>query len=499
LLTRGQFLRAAGGGVACLLLRGNGAGAALRNASRLRGSYRGSMARSQSYLSFVSRPDLRPPALYLNNPAAAAGNSPEGYLFVGPTSKPEAQAGALIVDAQGQPVWFNPVRPGWWASNFRVQSYGGRPVLTWWQGKVRPPGYGHGEGVILDSSYQQIAVVRAARGRVADLHEFRLTPQGTALITCFPQTAQADLSAVGGPPDGQVYESIIQEIDVRTGRLLLEWRSLEHIPVEESYFPVGGTYDYLHVNSIDLTPDGHLLVSGRGTCALYKLDRRSGRVLWRLGGERSDFAIGRGARFNWQHDAQWVSAGVISVFDDGSGPIRTEQDSRGLVLHVDQGRRRVRLVRAYRHTPPLRTSAMGSVQTLADGNVMVGWGLVPTLSEFSPDGSLISELRLPWGYNSYRGFRMPWEGMPTDRPVVAARPGRSLGTSMLYASWNGATGVSWWQVSVGQGVTSMQPVGIVARTGFETAIPLGGSRGYAQVTALGSSGEALGSSAPVAL
>jgi Arylsulfotransferase (ASST) len=497
-LTRGQFLRAAGGGLAGFVVSGR-ADAALWRASGLGGTPAASTARSQSWLSFRSRPDLRPPALFLSDPSAAAATAAEGYLFVCPTSKPLAQAGALIVDTAGHPVWFHPVRPGRWASNFRVQSYAGRPVLTWWQGEVRPPGYGRGEGVILDSSYEQLAVVRAAHGRAADLHEFRLTPQGTALITCFPQTAQADLSAVGGPRDGLVYESIIQEIDVRTGRLLLEWRGLDHIPVGESYQPIGGTYDYLHVNSIDVMPDGHLLVSGRATCALYKVHRHSGRVLWRLGGERSDFAMGRDTRFNWQHDAQWAGPGRISVFDNGSGPERTEPHSRGLLLDVDQARRTVRLAHAYRHPTPLRTLAMGSVQPLADGNVMVCWGLIPTLSEFSPQGELLTELLLPWGYNSYRGFRMPWEGLPTDRPALATGPPTSSGTSVLYASWNGATGVANWQVSVGQSAASMQPAGSVPRRGFETAIPVSTSQGYAAVTALDAGGAALASSAPLAL
>lgn len=481
------------------MLVSGSADAAVRHAGKLSAATRASVARGRPFMSFRSRPDLRPPVLTLSNPSAAADTSAEGLLFLAPTSKPGAQAGALIVDASGQPVWFNPVRYGSWVSNFRVQTYRGEPVLTFWQGVVRPPGFGHGEGVILDSSYRQVGLVRAAHGRAADLHEFRLTPWGTALITCFPQTAQADLSAVGGPPDGQVYESIIQEIDVQTGRLRFEWRSLEHIPVRESYLPLGGVYDYLHVNSIDFTPDGHLLVSGRNTCALYKVDRHSGQVLWRLGGQRSDFAIGRGAHFNWQHDAQHVNGTEISVFDNGLGPVQTEPQSRGLVLHVDQVRRTVRLIHAYRHPPPLRTSAMGSVQPLADGNVVVGWGLVPTLSEFSPDGSLITELRLPWGYNIYRGFRMPWEGTPTDQPALAARPGPASGTSVLYASWNGATGVADWQLSVGQSATSMQPVGIFARSGFETAIPVANSQGYAAVSALDSSGTALGRSAPVAL
>ena len=151
--------------------------------------------------------------------------------------------------------------------------------------------------MILDSAYRQVGRVRAANGRHADLHELLLTPEGTVLLTCYPDSVPSDLSAVGGPRRRQVLQSVIQEIDVRTGRLLFEWRSLEHVPVTESYFPGWGVYDYLHVNSIDITPDGHLLVSARNTWALYRLHRRTGRVLWRPGASPS--AAGSRPRFHW--------------------------------------------------------------------------------------------------------------------------------------------------------------------------------------------------------
>ena len=488
MLTRGEFLKAAGGGIAGALALDATIGAST------------AIARSApTSQSFQSRPDLRPPTTRMIYSPGATAASTEGYLFVGPTAKPAAQAGALIVDANGQPVWFHPVSPGLWVSNFKVQQYHGQPVLTWWQGVVRPPGYGAGEGVILDSSYREIARVRARRGRQADLHEFQLTPQGTALITCHPATVWADLSGVGGPSNAPVLESIIQEIDIASGRLLFEWRSLEHVALDESYLPPSAAYDYLHVNSIDLTPDGHLLVSARHSWTLYKVHRHSGRVLWRLGGKRSNFRFARGARFHWQHDARHLAGGEISVFDNGAGPAGPEPQSRGLLLRADPTSRTVHLVRAYRHSPPIRTGAMGDVQTLGDGNVMVGWGLVPVLSEFTSSGGLVADLHLPWGYNCYRGFRMPWSGTPTDPPALAAGPGPSAGTTTLYASWNGATAVASWQASVGPTSGQLQPVAVTPRSGFETAIQVDTTQGYGEVTALDANGTPLGSSAPLTL
>ncbi len=332
--------------------------------------------------AFRTVPALRPPAVDI------AGHNPaRGYLFVGPSGAVNgngSQPGAMIVDRVGDPVWFQPVSTGDWAANVRVQSFRGQPVLTWWEGKV-VNGYGTGEAVIADRSYGEIAGVRAANGRLMDMHEFLLTPQGTALFFLTPEAVPQDLTALHGPRGGQVLQTTIQEVDVRSGRLVSEWRSLEHVPVTESYLPLAEPYDYMHANSIALTSDGNLLVSARHTWALYKLERGSGGVMWRLGGRRSDFAIERGAQFAWQHHATPLGQGLITLFDDGSnGPIKTETRSRGLFLAVDERARMVRARRSYTHPKGLLSGAMGSVQARPDGHVVVGWGLEPYTSSSPP-------------------------------------------------------------------------------------------------------------------
>lgn len=450
---------------------------------------------------FRSRPDLHPA------PVATAGTAgAPGYLFLGPGStdgftkgppKGGPQQGPQIVDERGELVWFRPLPGTDWATNVRVQSYRGQPVLTWWQGKVVNPGFGQGEGVIVDASYREVARVRAGNGRQADLHEFLLTPQGTALITCCPPAVRADLTPIGGPRGGQVLESIIQEIDVASGRLLFEWRSLDHIAVSESYQPYAQPYDYLHVNSIEPLPDGNLLVSARATFGLYKLDRRTGAVIWRLGGKRSDFKLGQGAAFAWQHDARQIADGMITIFDDGAGPEKAEKQSRAIILEVDEARRTAALGRAYRHPTPLLAASMGNVQLLPDGHVLVGWGAQRYVSEFTATGKWLADARLPPGLLSYRAYRCPWRGIPHLPPALVSRRDNDPDPPVLFASWNGATEITHWRVEVGPSADRLRPFGIAKRLGFETGIPLKVSEGYAAVTALDAGGHALARSAAI--
>jgi hypothetical protein len=528
LLTRRQLLVKGAGGAAGLALVGGG----LAGAVELLGGGSSELP-SHSYVHsraaarfFVSRPDLHPPDTEITG-----GDVAPEYLFLGTSAYGPVQAGPLILDGRGEPAWFKPATEKHWMTDVRVARYRGKPVLTWWEGDVTLSGFGQGEGVIMDTSYREIARVRAVGGRHIDMHEFLLTPEGTALFTCTPVKVPADLSSVGGPTNGTALEGIIQEVDVATGRLLFEWRSLEHVPISDSYFPYKEGYDYLHLNSIEITPDGSLLVSARHTWAVYKLERRTGNVMWRLGGKSSDFFQDNKLLFAWQHDARQPVPGTLTVFDDGAaqfangfGQRNTESQSRGVALAVDERGRRVSIRQLYRHPKPLLSPAMGNLQTLPDGRVLLGWGDLGIASEFDADGRWLNDARFGNRHDSYRAYRYPWNGAPVDQPAVAVRAlaggpeGASRGSSAsgstrgsgasgtrgssdtrraLYTTWNGATAVAAWLVERGGRPDEVRSVGTARRRGFETVIPLSGAAaggGYARVTAVDVSGRRLGSS-----
>jgi len=254
-------------------------------------------------MHFQSRPDLGPPPVQVLKRTDAAA---PGYIFIAPKHDAPAR-GPEILDSDGEPVWFDQVAPTDQATDFREQTYQGKPVLTWWEGPVASPilGTGYGHYVIMDSSYRVVARVEAGLGKDSgDLHEFKLTPQGTALITAY-KTVSGSLAPIGGPNKAKIADSIIQEVDVATGKVLFTWHSLGHVGIDESYIPLtgpgapppGGPYDYFHVNSVEKEPNGNYLISARNSSAVYEIDGKSGDVLWRLGGNKSDFEMGPGTTF----------------------------------------------------------------------------------------------------------------------------------------------------------------------------------------------------------
>jgi hypothetical protein len=379
-----------------------------------------------------------------------------------------------------------------------VQQYQGKPVLTWWQGRILEVGFGQGEIEIYNTSYQHVATVKAGNGYHADLHEIHLMPQGTAWSDSF-DPIEMNLSSSGGKSNGVLSDSIIQEIDIKTGLVMWEWHALGHIPLSESNNPApkySYPWDYVHINSISPGPNGDVLLSSRNTWALYDVDIASGQIRWRLGGSRSSFKLGAGTREYWQHDAEWQPDGSISTFDNGSDPPK-EKQSRGLLLKLDAAAHTVTLVKAF--TNPSKTllaESQGNTLALAGGDWLMGYGGLPNFTEYDSSGHVLLDGTLGKNVQDFRTYLAPWSATAPGRPAVVAKAAGS-GAMSVAVSWNGATQVASWKVLAGASATALAPALTAPKSGFETTIKASTAGPYFAVQALDASGNVLGTSATV--
>jgi hypothetical protein len=440
---------------------------------------------------FRSRADLLAPALVVS---ARSTQAEAGYIFTAPYNGP-GPSGPMIFDESGQLVWFQPLRNGSEAANLQVQQYQGTPVLTWWQGFIPEQGFGRGEDVIVDGAYRQIGRVHAGNGYKADLHDFQLSEAGTALITVF-DPLHCNLSATGGPSNGAVTDSIFQELDLRTGLVRREWHSLDHVALGLSYSSPRGAspvwpFDYFHINSLDQQGDGTTLISARNTWALYVLDSRSGKVLSSIGGRHSNVKLAAGVATAFQHDASRRADGTIAMFDNGASP-RVHSQSRAIVVSIDPHANTAALVAQFEHSPALSSASQGNVQTLANGDLFVGWGAAPYFSEFSAARGLLFDAHLHGSYQSYRAYRQAWTGAPGHPPAIAAQAAGPSSPVTVYASWNGDTRTASWQLLAGSAPDQLAPVAAAPRSGFETAITAPGPEPYVATQALDAAGAVLG-------
>ncbi|KAM5346426.1 hypothetical protein ACJ41O_009431 [Fusarium nematophilum] len=433
----------------------------------------------------------------------------DGYTFIEPRGFYVGTPGPVILDNAGNLVW---METKWGqAMDLKVQYFNGKEYMTFWHGTDNGT-FGEGYYLMLDESYEVFKKVVPVGDYTGDLHEFRITKQGTALMTIY-RRMQADLSSYG-INDGWIFDSIFQEVDLNTDELLFEWRSSDHFAIDDSHAPIKGegrtakhAFDYFHINSIDKDDSGNYLISSRYFCNVVAISGKDGSVLWQLGGSDNSFedlSEGAATNFTWNHHAAWQDNKTLTVFDNGSnGHQKSAKFSRGLMISLDVGAMTATLEQDYMPPQKILSPSQGSVQVLPNGNVLVGWGHVPAFTEYTRNGQVLCDTHIGpinfdlfgWSKN-YRTFKYRWVGRPKTSPDIAMRPGMKA----LFVSWNGATEVVSWLVQSASDASSgaFHDHGSARKTTFETriAIPKEADE-YIRVVALDKDGHILGHSVAV--
>ena len=392
-------------------------------------------------------------------------------LSIGGQSVPGS--GPMILDMAGNLVWSAPGQYGDDTANTKIQAFRGHDYLTFWAGeKLQESGLG--SYYMLDSSYNVIHTVSAVgEGLEGDLHEFKITEDGSALITVYERTlVNLNNTKVEIPADRTIVDGILQEIDIATGDLLFEWRASDHLSNPALQKSSGGmvadgSFDYFHMNSIEKDSKGNYLVSLRHIHALVYVDGLTGEILWTLGkdvGDFEDLSEGEATAFQWQHDARWVSEeeGIISLFDNGiAHKHRDAAYSQGLVLQLDFINWTVTLLQSYTSQSLINSPSQGNVQLLKqpDGpdHVFIGWGASAAFTEHDLNGDLLCETHFgaSWLFyfervKSYRALKtFNWKATP-----AAWDPEARIKDENIYVSWNGATEVAYWSLQARAGPTN---------------------------------------------
>ena len=456
----------------------------------------------------VNQPDGGSGFVFINGGAPGAAN-----LFG--SGNPGIASGPEILDKRGRPVWFLQVPNDQDAMNLQVQTYHGKPVLTWFQGDKLS-----GADYIADTNYTVIKKI-TTEGAPSDSHEFRLTPDGKALITSVKQV-DADLSGIGGPKAVKISDSFVNVVDVESGKTLLTWDSAQHLPVTDSVLeysqlqgiPGEGVLP-LHVNSIAPSPGGDMLVSVRSANELVDVNIDTGAINWKLGGKDSDFTLGPGVDFAGQHDATFVDDDTIMLFNndvDLGG--KRHGPSSIMWIRLDRQAKTATLLRNWVQPQPVDTFTQGSAQALPDGNTFSGWGDANHITEFAPDGRIVWNATQPTtstqemgtgpkamtvGDGTYRAFLQQWNGHPTEKPELTISV--DGGQPTVHAVWNGATDVTRWRVLAGPSPDKLVPLATTDWNGLDTpvALPPGTATSgtYFTVEALDRNGATIGASDPV--
>lgn len=484
---------------------------------------------------YRSRPDLAPPRLNITIPAEGTS---DGYLFIAPfsgfpdigVSHGPRQSAPYIFTDKGELVWSGFSYYSIWATNFQAGKVNGEDILFSFEGSHNP-GYGHGHGHItfLDKNYETIKELRAGNHKICDKHEFHIIDEKTGLIQIY-QPRPVDLSKWASSKEQQwIVDAIFQELDIETGEVLFEWSSLDHISPDESVLPVdegqagagfnsSDAWDYFHINSVDKDEDGDYLISARDAASVYKVDGKTGEIIWKLGGvpgvTTSNFTNEGNFNFSFQHHARFLHTSedkktqIISLYDNSAHGTEDKQGhevhfnshSSGKVIEVDTTTWTAKLL--FNGIPPdgLLSKSQGSTQVLPNGNVLVNWGSEGAVTEFDSDEkpifhAYVDSGELGYMAENYRAFKYNWTGIPNENIAIYSE--LEDDSTTIYVSWNGDTQTKSWKFYSVEG-DSKTFIGETSKTGFETKFTVPETYTEVIAEAFDVSGKVLSSSESIA-
>lgn len=433
-----------------------------------------------------------------------------GYWFVAPywgldvvipmhEYKP-CQMGPQIFDAQGHLVWTGACLFAEGSRNFFdfrvVDNIDDNQYLSFIMSRGPDIKHDRGAGMILNNKYELQSLANVTNDLDEfNAHEFNVLDGGQTALACFDRGHHINLTDLGRPDEPSwVATGGMEEVDVKTGAVVFEWDALDHVAVSESTYinetakaakhPRG--LDMFHANSVAKTQHGNYLVSARFTSTIYLISARTGDIIWRLGGKRSDFQL-LDFTFSFQHNARIVSEigsqMVLSFLDNGSDDTTNQEDtSSGLIVELDLIAKTAKLLNRYAHPDGGLTRKRGNVQVLPNGNVFVGWSETAYQSEFAPDGTLLMEARFVSSrLDTYRSYKYPFKGDPQQPPALVSKLQSSSDMqdhmTTIFVSWNGATEVVAWRFYAhanGTQAAMSVPIGNATKNGFETTFTLSG-------------------------
>jgi hypothetical protein len=369
-----------------------------------------------------------PTVTTLNNPT-------DGYIFASVPYWGSGSSYLVVYNNLGKPTFFR--KASSLSTDFKVHENG---LLTYYDGIAR-------KFFALDSSLAVVDSFWVKNGYTTDEHEIKFTRNGTVLLIGHTSRSY-DMSQIvaGGDRNASVVVNVIQELD-RNKNVVFEWKAFEKYKLTDVGPGVNLrdlAFVHTHLNSIDFDLDSNLIVSSRNLDEITKIDRKSGEIIWRMGGKNNQFTfINDAVGFSAQHSATILPNGHLLLFDNGN--FHTPHFSRAVEYRLDQTAKTATLVWSYRNTPDVASIFWGNAQRLKNGNTFISWGKSEIgATEVNANGEKVLEMKFPADVFSYRILKFAFSPRnPVSKVDDAALPMQITLEKNYPNPFNGSTAISF--------------------------------------------------------
>lgn len=317
------------------------------------------------------------------------------YSASGPDPSPgfvafSAAAYGLVIDNSGRVVWYH-----------RFPTMAGLNFMALPNGRylAHPPTPDPSDiepFIEIDPLGNVTRTLNCANGLPSRMHDLVLDADGGYWIMC-DETRVMDLTAVGGQASARVTGTVVQHLTA-SGALAFAWSPFDHFAITDldPASRAGPTVNWTHGNSLDLTPEGDVVISFRSLSEITRISTATGNVVWRMGGLANQFAFPGTSvpPFSSQHSLRRTGSGLLLLLDN----LGTAGESRAKRFLVDEGARTAQLVQWYASSPAVVTSIGGTVQDLDEGRTLVTFGTAGRVEEFDAEGRLVWQIEGNAGY-----------------------------------------------------------------------------------------------------
>lgn len=250
-----------------------------------------------------------------------------GYILLSQRDEP----GALyLLNAKGKVVWYHEVKgTGFKTAHFTAD----KTFLCILGSKEYATSYGN---QVLEVSLEGDTLLHLQKGQgdfTTDAHhEVLLTPNDNIVMLSTVEKT-FDLRSKGGGEADTVKSDGILVLD-RKGRKVWEWTVFDALnPLDDSSI-LQTRKDWMHANSLSFDNDGHYLISFYNNGQIWKLNAKTGAVIWKFGRD-GDFSFPDTAAFDMGHAVHRNESGDLMLFDNGV----SKEQSQTLTFRLDENAR----------------------------------------------------------------------------------------------------------------------------------------------------------------
>jgi arylsulfate sulfotransferase len=349
-------------------------------------------------------------------------NPTKGEILVAPFTLASADSGRLMIFNQnGQLQWQKVLNSS--AADFKKWQLNGLTRYTYFVHNLDAYVLGiqgslSGYEVLIDENMNEIKEfnllayndIKIDQHESLDGHDFIYLSDDHYISMAYYNQGTGHIPAYYSPsPNATIVVPIIQE--VQNGNVIWQWDASTDTSfygsalINHNYSDTTLPQDYMHMNSMTIDPrDNNLVCSFRSMCQVLKLQRGTGKVLWRLGGNNSDFNLRSSQVFLFQHDVSLVDSNMTYMMFDNGDPV-TRPYSRILEFQLDETNKQVIGFKSFDLLEEPFSSIMGSVQKFGI-NYFIGGGIGDYVLEINAlTGQKIFEMKS--NYITYRAFKYP--------------------------------------------------------------------------------------------